>query len=60
MFIVFKIHIFLEGHKILRNLHRRFDRYYIDCYYMGDKFKLEILQNFVSLSEYMNFNKNIS
>ena len=24
-----KVHIFWEGHKILRNLHRRFDRYYI-------------------------------
>ena len=23
-----KVHIFSEGHKILRNLHRRFDRYY--------------------------------
>ena len=25
----FKVHIFWEGHKILRNLHCRFDRYYI-------------------------------
>ena len=25
-----KVHIFWEGHKILRNLHRRFDRYYIE------------------------------
>ena len=24
-----KVHIFWEGHKILRNFHRRFDRYYI-------------------------------
>ena len=24
-----KVDIFWEGHKILRNLHRRFDRYYI-------------------------------
>ena len=27
-----KVHIFWEGHKILRNLHRRFDRYYIGIY----------------------------
>ena len=26
---VFKVHIFWEGHKLLRNLHRRFDHYYI-------------------------------
>ena len=25
--IVYKVHIFWEGHKILRNLHRRFDQY---------------------------------
>ena len=24
-----KVHIFWEGHKILQNLHRRFDHYYI-------------------------------
>ena len=26
-FLCFKVHIFWEGHKILQNLHRRFDRY---------------------------------
>ena len=28
-----KLDIFWEGHKILRNLHRRFDRYYIGQIY---------------------------
>ena len=32
----FKVHIFREGHKILRNLHRRFDRYYAGQIYGGD------------------------
>ena len=31
-----KVHIFLEGHKILQNLHRIFDRYYIEQIYGGD------------------------
>ena len=31
----FKVHIFWEGQKILRNLHRRFDRYYIGQIYGG-------------------------
>ena len=31
-----KIHIFWEGHKILRNLHCRIDRYYIGQIYCGD------------------------
>ena len=31
-----KVHIFWEGHKILRNLHRKFDRYYIGQIYGGD------------------------
>ena len=44
-----KVHIFWEGHKILRNLHRRFDPYYID------KSTVEISQKFVAFSEYMNF-----
>ena len=35
-----KVHIFWEGHKILRNLHRRFDRYYIGQIYSGDFAKL--------------------
>ena len=29
MFVFFKVHIFWEGHKILQNIHPRFDRYYI-------------------------------
>ena len=35
-----KVHIFREGHKILRNLHRRFDRYYIGQIYSGDFAKI--------------------
>ena len=35
-FIFIKVHIFWEGHKILRNLHRRFDQYYIGQIYSGD------------------------
>ena len=31
-----KVHIFWEGHKILRNLHRRFDCYYMGQIYGGD------------------------
>ena len=31
-----KVHIFWEGHKILQNLHRRFDRFYIGQIYSGD------------------------
>ena len=45
-----KVHIFWEGHKILQNLHRRFDHYYIGQIYGGD------LEKFVAFSEYMNFN----
>ena len=33
---IFRVHIFSEGHKILRNLHYRFDRYYIGQIYGGD------------------------
>ena len=47
---VFKVHIFWESYKILRNLHLTFDRWYIK-----DKSKVEISQNFVAFSEYMNF-----
>ena len=32
----FKGHIFSEGHKMLQNSHRRFDRYYIEQIYGGD------------------------
>ena len=35
-----KVHIFWEGHKILRNLHRRFDHYYIGQIYCGDFAKI--------------------
>ena len=35
-----KVHIFWEGHKILRNLHRRFDRYYIGQIYGVDFAKI--------------------
>ena len=35
-----KVHIFWEGHKILRNLHRRFDRYNIGQVYGGDFAKI--------------------
>ena len=28
-FVIFKVHIFLEGHKILQNLHLTFDWHYI-------------------------------
>ena len=31
-----KFHIFRENNKILRNLHRRLDRYYIEQIYGGD------------------------
>ena len=44
-----KVHIFWEGHKILRNFPLDFDRHYI-----GQKGKIS--QNFVASSEYMNFN----
>ena len=47
---VIKVHLFWEGHKILPNLHRRFDRYYI-----LDKSTVEILQTFVVFSEYPDF-----
>ena len=45
-----KVHIFWEGHKILRNLHLTFD------YSTAVKSKGKISQNFVAFSEYMNFN----
>ena len=32
----FKVHIFWEGHKILRNLPRKFDWHYIGQIYGGD------------------------
>ena len=35
-----KVHIFWEGHKILRNLHLSFDRYYMGQIYGGDFAKI--------------------
>ena len=49
---VFKVHIFREGHKILRNLHLAF------VYVVPVKSKVKILQNFVAFSKYMNFSRN--
>ena len=47
-----KIHIFWEGHKILQNLHLTFVQYVVPV-----KSKVEISQNFVAFSKYMNFKK---
>ena len=47
---IFKVHIFWEGHKILQNFHLRFH-----CYYY--KSTVEISQNFVGFSEYMNLKR---
>ena len=41
----FKVHVFWEGHKILQDLHCRFDWHYIEQIYCGD---------FTHFSEYMN------
>ena len=49
----FKVHIFWEGHNILQNLHQLFDWQYI-----GPIIEMEISQNFVAFSEYMNFMSN--
>ena len=35
-----KVHIIWEGHKFLRNLHRKFERYYIGQIYGGDFAKI--------------------
>ena len=48
-----KVYIFWEGHKILWNLHHRFDRYYIGQIYGGDFAK------FWTFSEYINFKQNL-
>ena len=45
-----KVHIFWEGHKIFRNLHLTF----VLCS-ASQKSKVEISQNFVAFSEYINF-----
>ena len=69
--LTLKVHIFWEGHKILQNLHGRFDLYYIGQIYGGDfeKFRgllkiyehnvkstLKISSIFVACLENMNFN----
>ena len=46
-----KVHIFWEGHKILQNLHHRFDRYNMEIH----GYTVEISQKFEAFSEYMNF-----
>ena len=48
-----KIHIFWEGHKILRNFHLTF----VLC--SVSQSKVKISQNFVVFSEYMNFTKSL-
>ena len=53
-FKVAKVHIFWEGHKILRNLPLTFN-----CSTYSQKSKVKISQNFVAFSEYMNFIKLI-
>ena len=74
-YIPIKVHIFWGGHKILRNIHLTFvltsvskKRWHI-CYCVTNfwnkryvvpvKSKVEISQNFVAFSEYMNFNFTI-
>ena len=49
-----KVHIFWEGHKILRNLHDRFDRYYIGQIYGGDFAKICGLLRIYELYQYMH------
>ena len=49
-----KVHIFWEGHKILRNLHR------VDLSYVVTvKSTVEISENFMAFSEYMNFTMGV-
>ena len=47
--LIYKVLIFWEGHKILRNLHLSFDWHYIGQKWGGD------FPNFVAFSEYMKF-----
>ena len=49
--IYISVHIFWEGHKILRNLHLNF----VLCSIVPVKSKVKISQYFVAFSEYMNF-----
>ena len=51
--LLVKVHIFLEGHKILRNLHCTV---YLTVTTFQEKSTVEILYNFVAFLEYMNFN----
>ena len=44
-----KVHIFWDGHKILQNLHRRFEWHYIEKIYDGDFAKK------MAFSQYMDF-----
>ena len=53
-FLFCKVHIFWEGHKILQNLHHRL----VLCTTV--KSAVEISQNFVFFSEYMNFTNPIT
>ena len=50
--IVYRVHIFWEDHKILRNCHLTFDWHYL---LHRKKSEVKIFANFVSFSEYMNF-----
>ena len=50
---IIKVHIFWEGHKILRNLHLT---YLLSTVHTA-KSKVKISQSFVAFSEYMNFKK---
>mgnify|MGYP007025462761 CR=1 FL=1 len=52
-FIYVKVHIFWEGHKILQNLHCKFDRYYIRQIYGGDFAKLRGLLRIYELYQYL-------
>ena len=54
--VVYKVHIFWEGDHFFRNLHSRFVLCSNDQIYGGE---VEISQNFVAFSEYMNFTKNV-
>ena len=49
--IIINVHIFWEGQKILQNLHLTF----VQSYVVPVKSKVEISQNILAFSEYMNF-----
>ena len=48
--LIIKVYIFWEGHKILQNLHEDLS------YVVTVKSMVEISQNFIAFSEFMNFN----